>query len=164
MQFAPLVLQSADISSIVSMRNPLLPFFAQVSNAYAFESNCCSQCHIGTKCTHNGEFVSRTQLYECITGKGGHYNRWPCEFNTNLPLIFWPDLLLLPSWCDFLLPCKYSSVASEETMIVFPKRAKSINNCDFNEQAKMLVATTHAHWTSLHFGLLTLLLFRRKNS
>ena len=63
------------VNSQVSMRNPLLPFFAQVSNAYAFESNCCSQCHIGTKCTHNGGFVSRTQLYECITSKGGHYNR-----------------------------------------------------------------------------------------
>ena len=135
MQFAPLVLQSADISSIVSMRNPLLPFFAQVSNAYAFESNCCSQCHIGTKCTHNGGFVSRAQLYECITGKGGHYNRWPCEFNTNLPLIFWPDLLC--SLLDVIF--FHASVASEETMIVFPKRAKSINNCDFNEQAKMLL-------------------------
>ena len=25
--------------------------------------------------SYNGGFVSRTQLYECITSKGGHYNR-----------------------------------------------------------------------------------------
>ena len=67
----------AEYRHIVNSQHEKPPpsFFAQVSNAYAFESNCCSQCHIGTKCTHNGGFVSRAQLYECITGKGGHYNR-----------------------------------------------------------------------------------------